>query len=334
MNARPDTPPTVGLLLSTQQNDVPVADVLQRARQADKHGLDIWITQQLIPRPGHDWGKTAPETFGMLGALSQITGPGCRIGIMVLAAPYLPQYYLAKCLVTIDQLCGGRLDVGLGAGWKDLEFEMLGLEKGPLRRRIAYLEDTLDIIGEVCRGETVHVRPYRPTKLAKGKVIEVPPMGPVAVQQPTPPVWIGGESEAILRVVAERATWGNLARGISLESFAHKTKQVSAFAGTLGREDAVRMSLTATFLTGVKDEVQDALARRAKRQEVSEAAYARRLREMNVFVGTHEQMAEQMVEFASAGCEAFVLWPLDPTDAVKAPRDLQLVKKALADACG
>ena len=82
MHARPDTKPRVGLILSTQQNDVPVADVLQRARQADKHGLDIWITQQLIPRLGHDWGKTAPETFGMLGALSQITGPGCRMGVI------------------------------------------------------------------------------------------------------------------------------------------------------------------------------------------------------------------------------------------------------------
>src|SRR4051812_30230896 len=99
-------PPRVGLLLP--QYHCSIEDTLATARSADAEALDIWIAGQLFPISTRPEGP-AFEPLGLMGALATSTARS-RLGFMALAAPYLPAIYLAKALITLDHLSGGRID--------------------------------------------------------------------------------------------------------------------------------------------------------------------------------------------------------------------------------
>lgn len=284
----------VGLLMP--QYGCALEETLATAAEADRHGLDIWVAGQMLAI-SDDTGQSAFEPLTLMGAIAARTRRS-RLGFMVLAAPYLPALYLAKALMTLDHLSDGRLDIGLGAGWREEEFEALGIpfEKGPARR--ATLEHVVDLIEAHGKGGSA------------AEQLDLP--GPPSVQRPRPPIWIAGRGERILEVVGRRADWANFARGISVEEFAASGEIVRDAARAAGRaDDAVSLSLTGTFLGGDEEEVEAALERRAAARGTSADEYRATLRAANAFVGTPDQIAEQLRPYDDSGCRAVVLWPLD-----------------------
>ena len=132
------------------------------------------------------------EPFTALTFLAGVTGH-VRLGTGICLVPQRNPVYTAKQVADLDVLSGGRVDFGVGIGWLREEFEVLQM---PFEQRAERCREHLDVMKALwCddvseyRGDHYRLRPCR--------------MYPKPVQQPHPPVHVGGESDAALRRVAE-----------------------------------------------------------------------------------------------------------------------------------
>jgi probable F420-dependent oxidoreductase len=115
---------------------------------------------------------------------------------------------LAREAATLDRLSGGRLELGLGAGWMRSDYRKLGMEYDSPGRRIDRLAEALSIVKRLLRGETVthHGEHYR---------LDSAHVGPEPVQRPHPPIMIGGGGPRLLRLAAREAQIVGLAPQMS-----------------------------------------------------------------------------------------------------------------------
>jgi alkanesulfonate monooxygenase SsuD/methylene tetrahydromethanopterin reductase-like flavin-dependent oxidoreductase (luciferase family) len=268
------------------------------ARAADAAALDIWIAGQLFPISSRLQGD-AFEPLTLMAAIAARTTRS-RLGFMVLAAPYLPPFSLAKAIITLDHLSGGRLDAGLGAGWRAEEFAAVEQPFGTFSTRVRALARAIDVLEALAAGEERVEQAFPP------------PAGPPSVQRPRPPLWIAGRGAKMTEFVGRHADWANFARGISGEEFAAAGQRVHESALAAGRgESAVQLSLTGTFLSGTRDRVESVLRDRASERGLDVADYRRQLRAANAFVGSPGEVLEQLEPYQATGCRAVILWPLD-----------------------
>jgi alkanesulfonate monooxygenase SsuD/methylene tetrahydromethanopterin reductase-like flavin-dependent oxidoreductase (luciferase family) len=122
---------------------------------------------------------------------------------MVTGVTYRNPGVLAKMAVTVDHISGGRLEFGLGAGWHEAEHRGYGIEFPSAGTRVAMLDEALTVIRRLWTEESVTFegRFYTLTDLL---------CEPKPVQQPHPPIVIGGEKPKMLRVVARHADEWNV----------------------------------------------------------------------------------------------------------------------------
>ena len=126
-----------------------------------------------------------------------------RLGQMVSCAGYRNPALVAKITSTVDVISGGRLDWGIGAGWYDQEYRAYGYDFPSAADRIRVLRETVEIVKLMWTRARRHLR--RPP-LPGGRA----QCDPKPVQDPHPPVWIGGGGEQLtLRVVARHADRSN-----------------------------------------------------------------------------------------------------------------------------
>jgi len=138
---------------------------------------------------------------------------------------------LAKAAVTVDHLSGGRLEFGLGAGWAENEHTMLGLPFGTKSDRADWLEEACEVIRSLwTRERTSFVGKHY--QLA-GAIAE-----PKPVQQPHPPIWIGGSGrQRTLRITARYADVWNAAWG-SPDEVAEVSAVLDQRCAEIGRDPA------------------------------------------------------------------------------------------------
>jgi probable F420-dependent oxidoreductase len=121
-----------------------------------------------------------------------------RVGCRVFCTGYHNAVVLAKQLSTIDLLSDGRLEAGLGAGWLANEYDAMGITMPPAGERIRTLEETLDVVEATFAGGPVEVAGVH----VRATGFEA---RPAAVQQPRPPIMIGGGAKRVLRLAGRRA---------------------------------------------------------------------------------------------------------------------------------
>jgi alkanesulfonate monooxygenase SsuD/methylene tetrahydromethanopterin reductase-like flavin-dependent oxidoreductase (luciferase family) len=306
--------PRVGLLLPQYGCDI--AATMSTARAADAESLDIWIAGQVFPISDEP-EKESFEPLSLMGALAAATERS-RLGFMVLAAPYYSSIFLAKALVTLDHVSGGRIEVGLGAGWREEEFAALDVPFGSGERRRAQMEERIDAIEALAAGRTALSEAGAEVRSGPGSV------------QPALPLWIAGRGPKILEIVGRRATWANFARGISIEEFSAAAEIVKSAAQAAGRSDGgPRLSLTGTFLAAAaEEEVAARVAARAEQRKREPAEYREALLDSNALVGDPAAITAQLGPYVEAGCEAIILWPLDGNHE-DAPKTLGEVRSQL-----
>jgi F420-dependent oxidoreductase-like protein len=179
-----------------------LADV---ARAADECGIDtLWVADHLLQAdptvPPDGPVLEACTTLGHLAALTSRV----RLGAMVSAATFRPPAVLVKAVTTLDVLSGGRAWFGVGAGHHEGEARALGLPFPSARERLEHLEDTLRVAHRLWAGDQV---PF----VGAHHRLERPFSPPAPVQQPHPPVLVGGAGERVtLRLVAQYADACNL----------------------------------------------------------------------------------------------------------------------------
>src|SRR3989454_3321673 len=164
------------------------------ARRAEALGYDTLlmpdhIDDQLAPIPALAAAAAATSTL--------------RVGSFVFANDYRNPVLLAKEAATLDLLSGGRLEFGIGAGWKTSDYRQLGIPYDPPKIRVDRMEEAVGLIKRLWTEEHVshqgaHYRVRDATVL------------PRPIQRPHPPVVIGGGGPRILRIAAPEAQIGSL----------------------------------------------------------------------------------------------------------------------------
>jgi F420-dependent oxidoreductase-like protein len=168
------------------------------------------------------------EGWIMLAALAQATRR-LRLGTLVTGIHYRHPAVLANMVSTLDIVSGGRLELGLGAGWNEEESGAYGIELGTARERSDRFEEACEVIVSLLSRETTDFdgSHYQLTG-ARNE-----PKGP---QQPHPPICIGGNGEKrTLRTAARFAQHWNFGGGTP-EEFGHKRDVLHAHCADLGRD--------------------------------------------------------------------------------------------------
>lgn len=179
-------------------------EVRELAQGAEAAGFGtFWVADHFFGGDGIP-DRDCLEAWTLLAALARETTT-LRLGTLVTAHSYRNPALLAKQVATVDHLSGGRVEFGLGAGWKVNEYLAYGYEFPPPGVRVAQLRDTLEICTRLWTGE-------RATYTGRHYRIEDALASPKPVQRPYPPITIGGTKPRIMRVAARYADVFNLGR--------------------------------------------------------------------------------------------------------------------------
>lgn len=176
------------------------------AQRAESLGIDsVWIGDHVV-MPVETKSRYPYSQDGKFGvsskdnilepiiALSFVGGMTSRIrlGFSVLILPYRHPVLMAKMVSNLDYMTGGRVELGVGVGWLEEEFRALG--SPPFQDRGVVTDEAIQIFKAVCAQS-------EPTFHGKFFRIEATAVYPKSVQQPHPPIWVGGNTEPALRRV-------------------------------------------------------------------------------------------------------------------------------------
>jgi probable F420-dependent oxidoreductase len=200
------------------------------ARHAEELGFEsLWAWDHILL--GVEPSFPILDSITMLGAIAARTSR-IKLGTGILVLPLRNPVVAAKALGSLDVISGGRLILGVAAGWYAREFDAVGV---PFKQRGRHFERNLDVLVRLWTQERVTLR-VDELNLREAVMVPRP------VQSPRPPILIGGYVDAVLRRVATSSD-GWLTYFYTPESFSRNWEKVKAFAREAGRDPA---TLTAT----------------------------------------------------------------------------------------
>lgn len=171
-------------------------DLLALARELDERSPfdSLWIADSLLPNGPPDTPKL--EAWTALAAIAQATSR-LRLGLLVAANALRHPALLAKIVTTLDHISGGRVTLGVGAGWPG-NHRRFGIDFWSRRERLERFDEAMQVI------KLLWTEP-RPKFAGRYYQLDEPPYQPQNVQRPHPPILIGGGSPAMLRSIARHA---------------------------------------------------------------------------------------------------------------------------------
>jgi len=269
------------------------------AQLAEQLGYDsVWVYDHVhnVPRPAHE---AVFECWTTVTAISQLTSR-VRLGQMVGCNSYRNPALLAKITSTVDVVSGGRLDWGIGAGWYENEYRSYGYEFPAPAQRLQMLAETVQIVTSMWTEEetTFHGKHYDIVRAN---------CDPKPLQDPRPPVWIGGAGEQLtLRIVAKYADCSNF--GGTLEQFAHRREVLKQHCADVGRDaDEIRSTWSPEIF--IRETEAELAASPASRWGDDDDSW----RAANL-VGTPEQVASKIAAYADLGLGGVIPWCADYPD--------------------
>jgi alkanesulfonate monooxygenase SsuD/methylene tetrahydromethanopterin reductase-like flavin-dependent oxidoreductase (luciferase family) len=180
----------------------PWTDVLRRARLAEAAGFDsIWVSDHLLMRFDGEEARGGWEGWSRVAALAAAVDR-VEIGTLVLCTAWRNPALLAKMADTVDEISGGRLILGLGAGWHEPEFRAFGF---PLDNLVARFEEALAIIHPLLRAGRVDFA----GRFYEARNCELRPRGP---RRDGPPIMIGALANRT-RMLRLTATYADVWNG-------------------------------------------------------------------------------------------------------------------------
>jgi probable F420-dependent oxidoreductase len=288
------------------RNDRAPADLLQEVRAAEDAGwYGVWFADHYMPNTGDGTPARgdAYECWALLPALAAVTRR-VRIGTLVSPTSVHHPALLAKRAATIDWLSGGRMVLGLGAGWQVNEHRAYGIELEPPGKRVSRFSEAIQVVRSLLSEEstTFHGDCYDLTDA---------PCDPKPVQSPLP-ILVGTRGPRMLRITARHAdewnTWG------APEQAAAQRAALVAACEAAGRDPrTMRTSANAFIHLG------------------GSAAPPGRA----VLAGSAEQLADQLGRYAELGFDEFILpdWNLGD-GASECADNLDRIKSEVIDRLG
>jgi probable F420-dependent oxidoreductase len=227
------------------------AGVRDAALLAEQAGFDsVWVSDHLFLDWSKYGGSSEPrgslECWVTMSALAAVT-TRVRVGSLALCNDLRNPALVAKMAATLDTLSGGRIDVGIGAGWYEPEYRAAGIEFDTPRTRIARLEEAVEIVGRLLIGEELVFKGDHYT--IDGAVCR-----PRPVQDPRPPIWVGGKGDRLLAAAARSADGWNFSWIGSIDAYADRVAAADGACAAAGRDPAtLRRSVGAYLLAGRDD---------------------------------------------------------------------------------
>jgi len=304
--------------------------ILRYAQAAERAGFDsVWCSDHLFLDLAKYGGP--PDRYGCyeplvtLAALARAV-PRVRLGTLVLLEALRPAAVLAKSLASLDRVSGGRLDVGLGAGWYEPDYEAIGRAMPPPGERLVRLGEAVDVVRGLLGGGplTYEGRFHRAVDARN-----LPP----ALQQPHPRVFVGGKGDRLLQLAAERADGWNTCWVWTPDAYKARLGVLERACDKVGRDpDSVWRTLGLYALCGTDE---SDLRRRFDRLRavsppgVLDGTDLAAWREGRL-VGTVDQVREQVEEWRALGVETLILGVGAVPFQVGALDDVELLAAAIA----
>lgn len=292
--------------IQTGPRDTPFEARRDYWREAERLGYD-WasVGDHFMPLPMFGMRPEEPwaEAWTTLTALAMAT-TRIRVGVLVLSVGYRHPAVLAKMVATLDAICGGRLEFGIGAGYHEAEYRMYGLPFPEPSVRVAQMAEAIQVCKLLWTQERAN---FAGAHFALTDAV----CEPKPAQQPHPPVWIGGSGERkTLRVVAEHADGWNCFP-LPVAQMRHKLDVLRGHCADVGRDyDAIHKQMVGAFIVradpaAVEAEIADFAAERQMPTE-----HARRM----VIAGTPEEVAARLMLYVDMGMEMFLSQERTPHD--------------------
>ena len=267
---------------------------LALADAAEQAGLEALF------RSDHYLSLDAPSERGSLDAWTTLAGLAAhtsriRLGTLVSPATFRHPSVLAKAAATVDHVSGGRVELGLGAGWMELEHRAYGFEFPPTSERVARFAEQLEVVHRVWTEDA-------PSFRGRFYTLEECHALPKPVQRPRPPIIVGGSARPGTARPAARFADEYNTFGASPEGAARRRRRLDEACEAEGRDPTtLPLSVMTGFLIG-RDEAE--LRRRADR--LGGADVLARFRE-NGIAGTPSEVVERLGEYEAAGVTRVML---------------------------
>jgi len=272
----------------------------------------VWYMDHLIWKgerlPWNEAGAVL-ECWTALSAIASAT-KRIRLGPLVSCNSYRHPALVAKMGATLDVISNGRLEFGIGAGWKEDEYLAYGYSFPNPSTRIGQLKEAVQIIKKMWTEQ-------KPSFQGKYYQINEAICEPKPVQKPYPPIWIGGGGEKLtLKLVAELANGYNWRA--TPEDYKRKLEVLRERCKQVGRDfDSIKKSI---WIPVIIDEDEKALEKKvqnlsakvedttSKPKEPSEhISLSKKEWLSRRIVGTPEQCIKRIYEYIEAGAELFLL---------------------------
>lgn len=279
------------------EGDAAKWETCRRVIQAlDRDGWDsLWVWDHFHTFPF----KKAEATFecwSEMAAMAVLTSRA-RIGQIVTCNEYRNPAYLAKVAASVDVMSGGRVNLGIGAGWFQEEFNAFGYEFRPIGQRLARLGESLAMLKELWSKESASFegKHYRLVEA----ICEPKPL-----QKPHPPIWIGGRGEKVLlRLVARYADVWNY--NGSQDEFERYRSVLQQHCREVGRDfDEIRITAMSGGIAYNSPEELDAFMQRIAPQGIDRDF----LLHLVACHGSHAKCAEFISKWKKLGVEGLVFY--------------------------
>ncbi len=281
--------------------------IRDRAQLAERLGYpSVWLIDHFVG--GAQRLQEMPECIATLGALAMATDR-IRLGSLVIGNSYRNPALLAKSLATLDSISHGRLEVGIGSGWFEADYDAYGYPFEPIGIRLEKLDESIQILKLMLANENANF-------IGKHYTIRNAPNVPRAVQRPHPPITIAGVGEKVmLKIVARHADRWNF---VGVKEPERKIDVMRRHCRDAGR-DPGEIDLTEQMVVAVTRTESEA----HKRFEMwVKGSLPEPLLACSI-IGTPDQVIRQFRERVAKGIRMFMLVLGAPGDC-GAPEDLEL----------
>jgi F420-dependent oxidoreductase-like protein len=294
-------------LMIEGQEDVGWEDWVGLAETCERHGLEALFRSDHYLSVEGETDRGSLDAWATTAALAART-ERLRLGTLVSPATFRHPSVLAKMAVTVDHVSGGRVEIGIGAGWWELEHRAYGFPFPPDRERMEILAEQAEIIHRQWSGERFSFR-------GKHHRIDDLEALPTPVQEPHPPLIFGGRAGRTSAMLAAR--WGDEYNTISAgpEECRRRREVVAEAWEREGRDpETLRFSLMTGAVVGL--DRREVLRRvRAVAGDDAEGFVAGN---PDWVIGTVDQVVDRLGELSGAGVDRVMLQHL-------AHRDVEMV---------
>lgn len=279
-------------------------ELAQRADEGPWESLWVFDHFHTTPIPSEE---ATHEAWTLMSAFAASTDR-IRLGQMCTCMGYRNPAYLAKVAATADVISGGRVEMGIGAGWYEHEWRAYGYGFPTAGERIAMLDEGVQIFKQLWTNgvATLDGRHYQ---------VDGAQLAPLPLQVDGPPLWIaGGGERKTLRIAAEHAQYTNFDG--TPEVFAHKSDVLRGHCEAIGRDfDEITRSANFNVVIGeTQADVDDRIAWIEEHYSLTLPERAPGIAEdfrKGPLVGTPEQIVEKLTTLSGLGLSYAIAYFVD-----------------------